>query len=53
MLLKELEQQPLDSALKEGLEKISDEVLMAEFEKAIMIIKELINTSTERTSYGN
>jgi hypothetical protein len=38
-IMDELQRQPLDSNLKEALERVSDEVLMAEYGKAGEIIK--------------
>jgi CheY-like chemotaxis protein len=44
-ILDELNLQPLNSKIKEALEKISDDVLMTEFDDAIKTIEELISTS--------
>jgi len=41
-ILNELMQKPLDSGTKEALEKISDDVLMAEFARAMEIAELLI-----------
>ena len=41
-ILEELRQKPLDSKTKETIEKISDHVLMTEFDSALGIIDELI-----------
>jgi SOS-response transcriptional repressor LexA len=40
-ILEELKQRPLDSKTKEALEKISDHVLMTEFDSALKIVGEL------------
>jgi CheY-like chemotaxis protein len=40
-ILEELKQNPLDSKTKEALEKISDQVLMTEFDSALKIVEEL------------
>ena len=42
-ILNELSQKPLDSKTKEAIEKISDYVLMTEFDSALRIIGDLIN----------
>ncbi|MDR2575979.1 MAG: response regulator [Treponema sp.] len=43
-IMNALEQQPRDSKLKEILEKISDQVFMAEFDGALKIIDEVLRT---------
>jgi len=42
-IIDELNQKPLDTKAKETLEKISDDVLMTEFDSALKTIKELLN----------
>ena len=44
LVLEKLMQQPLDAALKTVLEQISDDVLMAEYEKALRTINGVIKT---------
>jgi signal transduction histidine kinase/HPt (histidine-containing phosphotransfer) domain-containing protein/FixJ family two-component response regulator len=46
-ILEELNQKPLDAATKETLEKISDDVLVAEFDSALKIIGSLIPAQTK------
>jgi signal transduction histidine kinase/CheY-like chemotaxis protein len=46
-VLEELNKKPLDAKTREALEKISDEVLMAEFGNALKIINKLISTQTK------
>jgi len=41
-ILEELNKKPLDAETREALEKISDEVLMTEFDNALKIIREII-----------
>ena len=40
-ILEELNQKPLDSKTKKALEKIADDVLMAEYDSALKTIQEL------------
>jgi signal transduction histidine kinase/CheY-like chemotaxis protein/HPt (histidine-containing phosphotransfer) domain-containing protein len=46
-ILDELNQKPLDPKTKDSLEQISDQVLMAEFDNAIIIVNELITTGNK------
>ena len=46
-VLEELNKKPLDKQTREELEKISDEVLMTEFDNALKIINKLISSQTK------
>jgi signal transduction histidine kinase/CheY-like chemotaxis protein len=44
-ILKELNQKPPDAKIREALERISDDVLMTEFDNALKIIEKLLTTN--------